>query len=218
MKQAIIVALIVTTACATRGETSHGESAAVAAAGEAPHAHHESPASHHGPELPATDGAGFTAADVRFMQAMIGHHAQALTMTDMVPARGAGSMVLRLAEKIDISQRDEIEMMSHWLTERNQAVPDAAHMHAMHMPGMVTPEQLAHLGATRGPAFDRLFLELMIQHHQGAVEMVDSLFASPGAAQDPDIFRFVTDVATDQRDEIDVMHHMLEILAATSGA
>jgi uncharacterized protein (DUF305 family) len=78
-------------------------------------------------------------------------------------------------------------------------------MHGMVMPGMLTPEQLAQLGAARGREFERLFLTFMIQHHEGALHMVDELFATPGAAQDSDIFRFVTDVDADQRDEIDVM-------------
>jgi uncharacterized protein (DUF305 family) len=152
-------------------------------------------------------------ADVRFMQDMIGHHTQALVMTAMAPTRGASERILQLAQKIDISQRDEIKMMQDWLTERAQPLPDEHHSHGMHMPGMLTAEQLAQLDAARGAEFDRLFLTFMIQHHEGALTMVDVLFASPGAGQDPDIFRFATDVGTDQLDEIDVMIHMLNMLA-----
>lgn len=152
-------------------------------------------------------------ADVRFMQDMIGHHTQALVMTAMAPTRGASERILQLAEKIDISQRDEIKMMQDWLTERAQPLPDEHHAHGTRMPGMLTAEQLAQLDAARGAEFDRLFLTFMIQHHEGALTMVDVLFASPGAGQDPDIFRFATDVATDQLDEIDVMIHMLNMLA-----
>jgi uncharacterized protein (DUF305 family) len=172
----------------------------------------------HALDLPATDGPGYTAADVRFMQAMIGHHAQAITMATMAPTHGANDQILRLAQKIDISQKDEIEMMERWLRERGQVVPDTEHRHAMVMPGMVTPEQLAELDAARGPAFNKLFLSLMIQHHYGALDMVDDLFASPGSLQDSDIFRFVTDVGADQRDEIGVMEYMLDMLDATPGS
>jgi uncharacterized protein (DUF305 family) len=146
------------------------------------------------------------------MQGMIPHHAQAIEMAGMAPANGAGSQVLRLAQKIDISQRDEIELMEDWLAQRQQAVPDASHGHMMIMPGMLTAEQLAQLGRARGQEFDRLFLTFMIQHHEGALMMVHELLASPGAAQDSDIFRFVTDVEADQSAEIDVMGAMLDAI------
>jgi uncharacterized protein (DUF305 family) len=161
-------------------------------------------------DLPATDGPGFTAADVRFMQGMISHHAQAIRMAQMAPTHGAGEQLLKLAQKIDISQKDENKFMARWLAEREQAVPDSMHVQMMMMPGMLTPEQLAELDAAREGEFDRLFLTFMIQHHQGALTMVDSLLASPGAAQDSDIFRFITDVQVDQSAEIDVMGSMLE--------
>jgi uncharacterized protein (DUF305 family) len=152
-------------------------------------------------------------ADVKFMQDMIGHHEQALVLAALAPTHESSEQVLRLAEKIDISQRDEIGMMQDWLTERGQPLPDEHHAHGTLMPGMLTAEQLAQLDRARGREFDRLFLTFMIQHHEGALKMVDMLFASPGAGQDPDIFRFATDVATDQLDEIDVMTHMLAMLA-----
>lgn len=167
---------------------------------------------HHMPDLPATAGPGFTVADVRFMQHMIGHHAQAVRMAEMAPVNGASDDVVRLARKIDISQRDEIVMMKRWLQERRQAVPDEAHSHAMMMPGMLTDEQFAQLGAARGTAFDRLFLTLMTRHHEGALQMVQELFRTPGAGQEPDIFRFATDVDADQRDELVVMERLLHAL------
>lgn len=194
-----VLAALATVACAARGDT--------AVMGQHEHGNEH--------ELPATGGRGYTAADVRFMQSMIGHHAQALIMAGMAPTHGAGTQLLKLAQKIDISQRDEIAMMRQWLAERGQAVPGDAHMHAMHMPGMLTPEQLARLDAARGREFERLFLRLMIQHHEGALDMVDALMDSPGAAQDPDIFRFITDVAADQLDEIGVMQYMLDTLDDT---
>jgi uncharacterized protein (DUF305 family) len=169
-------------------------------------------AAHHAHEavLPATAGPGYTVADVRFMQHMIGHHAQALEMTALAPRQGASEPVTRLAQKIDISQRDEIAMMRRWLEERHQAVPDGAH--TMAMPGMLSAAELARLGAARGGEFDRLFLVFMARHHEGALQMVQELFRTPGAGQDPDLFRFVTDVDADQRDEIAVMERLLHTL------
>lgn len=167
---------------------------------------------HHASALPATAGPGYTVADVRFMQHMIGHHAQAILMAGMAPAQGASDAVQRLAQKIDISQRDEIALMKEWLEARGQAVPSDSLSMTMMMPGMLTREELAQLAAARGHDFDRLFLSFMIRHHQGALQMVEELFAAPGAGQDPDIFRFATDVDADQRDEIFVMQQMLDTL------
>jgi uncharacterized protein (DUF305 family) len=163
-------------------------------------------------QLAATAGPGYSVADVRFMQHMIGHHAQALVMAAMAPSHGASEHFLRLVEKIEISQTDEIGLMKQWLTERKQAVPDDTYMHGMMMPGMLTPEQLQQLDAARGREFERLFLTFMIRHHEGALQMVDELFDTPGAGQDPDIFRFATDVDADQRDEIYTMSVMLDML------
>ena len=187
------------------------------------HAHEHTEAAHGhahvGPRvLPATAGPGYTVADVRFMQDMIGHHAQAIEMARMAATHGAGEAVRKLAEKIIISQLDEIQLMEQWLVERSQVVPDEPYRRAVRMPGMLTPEQMAQLDAARGPEFDRLFLTFMIEHHRGALEMVEALFASPGAAQDPDLFRFATDVDADQRDEIYVMQSMLSMLATTGGS
>jgi uncharacterized protein (DUF305 family) len=154
----------------------------------------------------------FTPADVRFMQGMIGHHAQALEMTALVPSRTSSEDLKKLAMRIDVSQADEIKMMERWLQNRGQAVPGphAMHMHgATLMPGMLTPEQMSALTAAKGAAFDRLFLEGMIQHHGGALTMVHDLFATPGAGQEADIFGFASDVDADQRVEIDRMRRML---------
>jgi uncharacterized protein (DUF305 family) len=164
------------------------------------------------PEIPATAGPGYTAADVRFMQHMIGHHAQAIVMAAMAPGHGASEHVLRLAQKIDISQRDEIGMMKQWLTERKQAIPTDHQSHSMVMPGMLNAQEMARLDAARGTEFDRLFLTFMIRHHEGALLMVEELFKTPGAGQESDIFRFATDVDADQRDEIFQMQKVLETL------
>ena len=166
--------------------------------------------------LPASPGVGFTVADVRFMQNMIGHHAQAIRMAALAPGSGASDNILKLAQKIDISQRDEIVMMKQWLAERKQVAPSDSQSHTMMMPGMLTPAQLAQLGTARGREFDRLFLRFMIGHHEGALQMVEALFKAPGAGQDPDIFRFATDVDADQRDEIFVMQKLLDTIREES--
>jgi uncharacterized protein (DUF305 family) len=153
-------------------------------------------------------------ADVRFMQGMIGHHAQALEMTALLPARTTREDMRLLALRIDVSQADEIKMMERWLTDRRQAVP-SPHAHhlpgAKLMPGMLTPEDMSRLSAAKGAEFERLFLELMIRHHQGALSMVKELFSRDGAAQDGDIFAFAADVEADQQMEIDRMRRMLAV-------
>ena len=156
-----------------------------------------------------------TPADVRFMEGMIGHHAQALAMTALLDSRTASDDMRKLARRIEASQADEIKMMQHWLEARRQSVPDphAHHAHAATlMPGMLTPEEMARLAAARGAAFDRLFLEFMIKHHEGALTMVKDLFATPGAGQESEIFAFASDVDADQRMEIDRMAAMLSTL------
>ena len=160
--------------------------------------------------------APFSAADVSFMQGMIGHHAQALVMAEMAPTRGASASVLTLCKKIDISQRDEIAMMRQWLADRKQPVPDSAKAMAMMMPGMLTPAQLAQLAAARDTAFDRLFLTFMIQHHEGALTMVKTLFASPGGGQASEMFRYASDVTADQTAEIERMQQMLDSSSPSS--
>ena len=159
----------------------------------------------------------YTPADVEFMQGMIAHHAQALDMVALVPDRTSTESIRLLAQRIDISQRDEIRLMRNWLTERGQAAPDPAAAHAHHagaghemlMPGMLTGEQMARLAAAKGAEFDRLFLQLMIQHHQGALAMVKTLFGTQGAAQETPTFRYASEVDTDQRFEIERMEKLL---------
>lgn len=156
-----------------------------------------------------------TPADVRFMQGMIGHHAQALEMTALVPSRSGSEGMRKLALRIEVSQADEIKMMQDWLKRRGQALPDphALHAHgATLMPGMLTAEEMARLAAAKGAEFDRLFLEGMIKHHGGALIMVKELFSTPGAGQESEIFAFASDVDADQRMEIDRMGAMLQEL------
>ena len=151
---------------------------------------------------------GYTEADVRFMQGMIAHHAQAISMAAMVPARTSRPNMRLLAERITVSQRDEIALMRHWLETRHEDVPAAdahRHMEAGHMasmPGMLNEEELASLEKSSGLEFERLFLQYMIRHHEGALTMVAELLAVRGAGQDPEVFRFAADVDADQRAEI----------------
>ena len=155
-------------------------------------------------------GALFTEADVRFMQGMIAHHAQAIYMSRMAAARGANARVLKLANKIDQSQVAEIRLMQEWLRVNSQTAPDISSWRTMQMPGMLTASQLAQLDSAKGPNFDRQFLTLMIQHHDGALRMVADLFAAPLAAQDVDVSVFANDVQTVQTAEIATMQQMLD--------
>jgi uncharacterized protein (DUF305 family) len=150
-----------------------------------------------------------TQADVHFMHGMIPHHAQALEMTALVPSRAASEGVRAMALRMEISQKDEIGLIERWLRSRGEPLPDHAG-HAMVMPGMLTPQQMERLRSARGGEFDRLFLESMIQHHEGAITMVRTLFATSGGAQDSEIFQFANDVETDQRMEIDRMQALLD--------
>jgi uncharacterized protein (DUF305 family) len=162
----------------------------------------------------------YSDADVEFMSGMIPHHAQAVIMAGWAPTHGARKDVAILCERIVVAQRDEIAMMQTWLRDRGQVVPDATSTrhkmkmdgmeHDMLMPGMLTDEEMAALDRARGPQFDRLFLQGMIKHHQGAIDMVNVLFNSYGAAQDETVFKFANDVYADQSIEIDRMTEMLE--------
>jgi uncharacterized protein (DUF305 family) len=161
---------------------------------------------------------GYAAADVRFMHHMLLHHAQALVMTALVPSRSARDDVTLVAERIAVSQRDETALMERWLRARGEHVPPATE-HAHHgggtatgdsahaammasMPGMLSAAELRQLEASTGAAFDTLFVRFMIRHHEGALAMVREYLATPGAAQESEIFRFASDIDADQRAEI----------------
>ena len=166
----------------------------------------------------ASDLAGirFSEADVNFMQGMVSHHAQALEMTALVAGRSGRDAMRRLAQRIELSQKDEIAMMQEWLRSRGQAVTamDAHHAPGWEpMPGMLTGEEMDRLAAAQAVAFDRLFLELMIKHHRGALTMVENLLDQRGAAQDSQLFAFTSDVTSDQSAEIDRMDAMLAVLS-----
>lgn len=175
----------------------------------------------------------YTEADVRFMQGMIHHHAQALEMAALVPERSNRRDLHMLAKRIEVSQKDEIRLMQDWLERRGEDAPHVdlstgvvhatgdGDQHAGHtghdgagamMPGMLTPDQMKQLRTTEGTEFYRLWITFMIQHHEGALGMVADLFSQDGAAQDQDIFRFASEVDIDQRVEIVRMQQMLAAL------
>lgn len=178
----------------------------------------------------------YTRADVDFMTGMIHHHAQALVMSRMAPSHGASPSLQIMARRIINAQNDEIDLMQAWLRDRGEAVPepraaddpetDADHeaMHAERdtghtmMPGMLSDEQMAALDDARGEEFDRLFLQFMIQHHQGAVTMVNELVAVPGGAREEAVFKLASDIGADQTSEITRMQTMLRDLLFSTDA
>jgi uncharacterized protein (DUF305 family) len=161
---------------------------------------------------------GYTLGDVRFMQGMIAHHAQALQMTALIRSRASRQDIHLLGERITVSQRDEIARMQRWLRERGEEVPEvgghASHGGAAAMPGMLTAKELSQLAAASGAEFNREFLRLMIRHHEGALVMVATLFSTHGAGQDTQIYFFASDVEADQRAEISRMQAMLAAMSS----
>lgn len=169
----------------------------------------------------ASDLAGirFTDADVKFMQDMIAHHAQAVEMSDLLEDRTESEDMQQLGQRISLSQADEMQFMQDWLRERGQPITSSMADHVMHggshgshtdlMPGMISDEEMAELATLEGHAFDTRYLELMIKHHQGAITMVDTLLETGGSAQDPVLFEFTSEVTTEQTSEIERMTLML---------
>lgn len=164
----------------------------------------------------------YNAADAAFMQHMIVHHGQAVEMVALLDAHGQSDTVKRLGRRIAMSQEAEIALMRGWLAERGQAEALAdphVHHHMLGMdmtpsetpvmPGMLSPAQMARLGQARGAEFDQLFLHGMIQHHQGALDMVDGLLAQNGTGEDPMLSEFLTSVVADQSAEILRMQSLL---------
>jgi uncharacterized protein (DUF305 family) len=209
----VVAATVLAAGCARSGATETPAGAPRPAAGTV--ARVSGAAAH---TFPHTD------ADVHFMTGMIAHHAQAVRMARWAPSHGASDALQRLCQRIVVGQSDEIVLMQTWLRDRKLEVPaaDATRMrmrmgdmvHDMLMPGMLTDEEMAALDRARGVEFDRLFLEGMIKHHLGAVQMVDDLFAAPGAGQEEVVFRFASDVYADQTTEIERMEKMLAALPA----
>ncbi|MFN3211905.1 MAG: DUF305 domain-containing protein [Henriciella sp.] len=169
-------------------------------------------------EASAIADTSYSNDDVKFMQDMIPHHAQAVEMAALVSERTNSETLVGIAGRIDASQADEIQFMKDWLADRGEGLPGAHAHHATHMShemmGMATPEQMADLAASEGVAFDELFLTLMIRHHEGALTMVEDLLEQPGSAYDPVLFDFITDIQNDQSAEIERMNDMLSGLSS----
>lgn len=146
--------------------------------------------------------------DVAFMHGMLAHHAQAIVMTDLVPERAESERLRTLARRIEISQADEIARMRAWLETRGVSVAGHRAHHTHDMPGMLAPAQIESLSQLRGEAFDRRFLELMILHHEGALEMVARLLEAGGGSE-PELYSLVSHIDADQRAEIERMRRML---------
>ena len=155
----------------------------------------------------------YTVADVDFMQDMIIHHHQALVMSRLAAQSTNNQAILDLAGRIDVSQKDEISFMQDWLQKREEQVPDPTTEHSEHthhtMIGMATPEQMTQLAESKSTDFDRLFLTLMIDHHDGAIKMVEELREQPGSTYDPILNEFVSDITNDQAVEIERMNALL---------
>lgn len=160
-------------------------------------------------DLAAVEQPGHTEADVEFVQGMIPHHRQALEMTALVGERTASDQIPLLAERIEVSQTGEIDQLVSWLDQRGESLPDEhAHHGDTAMPGMMNGEELAQLENARGARFDRLFLRYMIRHHEGALVMVEELYAEEGG-QEPEVFQLAQHIASDQQVEISRMKRML---------
>ncbi|WP_405634187.1 DUF305 domain-containing protein [Streptomyces sp. NBC_01178] len=159
-------------------------------------------------EEAAEEAGGDTAnsADFRYARMMIQHHAQALVMTGLVPDRASSDAVKRLADRISAGQKPEIGAMEGWLEKNGGEKREPGHDHAG-MPGMATEAQLKKLRAAEGKAFDRLFLELMTTHHQGAITM-----ATEALTEGNDVFveEMATDVVAQQTVEIDRMRGLMD--------
>lgn len=161
-------------------------------------------------QIPA--GETYTVADVHFMQGMIAHHAQAIDMSKLAERHSRDTRLIRFAQKIDQSQATEIQQMEGWLHDRKQWVPDTAAYRTITMTGMLTAEDMKELSEARGTAFDRLFLEQMIRHHEGALSMVKDLFGTPRSGQEVNVNVFANEVVLVQTIEIGLMRQMLEDL------
>ena len=161
----------------------------------------------------AIANSAYIPADVSFMQGMIIHHHQALLMSRLATQRTNNKTLLDLANRIDVSQADEIAFMQTWLREREEIAPEPSKDHQEHsehnMAGMATPAQMIQLAASKSTDFDRLFLKLMIAHHDGAITMVEDLREWPGSTYDPQLNEFASDVSNDQAVEIERMNGLL---------
>lgn len=145
-------------------------------------------------------------ADRQYIAMMIVHHEQALAMTRFAPERAQNETVKGLADRIRYSQEPEIGAMKQWQRTFNVV---GGHEDHGSMPGMATQDQLNALGAARGKDFDRMFLELMIKHHEGAIKMATDVRA---AGHNVQVEEMADDVVATQSDEINRMKALLPTL------
>ena len=165
-------------------------------------------------------GSSYVDADINFLQGMIMHHRQAILMSKLAKNRTNNKTILDLADRIDFSQVDEIDFMEAWLKSKNKLQSKSKDNHHLHikMSGMASETQLKKLKSSIATDFDRLFLQLMIAHHDGALEMVDDLKKYPGSAYDPLLNEFVSDLVNDQAVEIERMNSIAVNLSDDSRA
>lgn len=154
--------------------------------------------------------ATFNSADVAFATGMIPHHAQAIEMSDLAATRAANPQVKALAAQVKAAQGPEITQMTSWLKAWGKPVPSTSGGHdgghGGDMPGMMSADDMAKLKAASGPAFDRMFLEMMIRHHEGAIAMADKEKAE---GLYPEAKKVAQDIATSQAAEIKTMRDLL---------
>ncbi|MBB5777425.1 DUF305 domain-containing protein [Nonomuraea jabiensis] len=156
----------------------------------------------------AVPSATANASDIKYVQDMVVHHRQALDMSLLAPSRADSAQLKSLASRIKDAQGPEIQFMTTWLREQQQTVPDH---HAAHegMPGMATPAQMEALKAAKGKDFDRMFLELMINHHLGAIKMSEQVLTSGSHIR---VEELASDVSVTQAAEIRRMQQMQSAL------
>lgn len=183
-------------------------------------------------EFVEADTPGYAPADAEFVRDMIVHHEQALDMTALAPDRTDSDDMRLLAQRIEETQEFEIDLMRRWLEERHEPAPEPAsgadahggherhtdHAGMVGMAGMASPEQMTALADAEGEAFDRMFLELMIRHHEGALIMVDELLETERGGREPQLFMMLSHIDADQRAEIARMQRMLDQLNQTGGS
>ncbi len=173
-------------------------------------------------EVAALETPGYSETDVRFVQSMIPHHGQALQMTGLVASRTTNTDITQMSLRMEVSQRDEIVQMEGWLRDRGEGIPSSdEHGHGSSlgptelMPGMLNEAEFAELEAASGVEFDRLFLQYMTRHHEGALQMVADLLASDDGGQSPEVNQLALHIDSDQRIEISRMNGLLAQLMAS---
>ncbi|MEV1288531.1 DUF305 domain-containing protein [Micromonospora sp. NPDC049679] len=151
---------------------------------------------------------GYSTLDTWYIRMMIPHHTQALQMAALAPNRAEDPRIRALADRIKASQGPEIHQLRAWLDARGLGPEDASgqHEHGT-MRGMQTPEAMKALAAAKGDAFDRMFVQMMTDHHQGAIEMSRNMLR---VGVDLTIQEIATSTATEQQIEITRMRELLK--------